>query len=441
MGGDCRIWVGSLPKDIKENELRDVFQDVGKVVRVDILHSKTDTYSFVHFDDPAAPDDAIRTMNMSSVFGKAIKVNSANNEDRDRDRGKGNGKGDRNGRNRHVRRAAGGDSWYEKDRHDKATLSSSCEDRDDKGSGRWHDDRRQNSRDRWRDDTPRGDRRDHHGKRDDRRHDRYHDERDSGHRRDRYDDKGSRSGKGGYDDTDRDRRDKHWDGHEDEGKGSRRNVGRGIGHDRENGKGKDQAKDRSAPSNGVPAQEVRIWVGGLPKDITNRELDREFGRFGDMQDVFIRNSKHDAFAFVQYARQSQADAAIREMDQSKCFGARIKVNSANVDPKGRAEGERHDRSRSRHRSAERQCSLEKQATKNIVLIKNLPDDMKPEELEDVCGDFGKVFSAKLWDTDDGECKDGCAEFQNIADAHKAIEHLDGRRMQGWDMRIRANLKG
>jgi hypothetical protein len=39
-------------------------------------------------------------------------------------------------------------------------------------------------------------------------------------------------------------------------------------------------------------------VGGLPGDVTKREIERAFEVYGPLDEVVIRNSEIDTFAFV-----------------------------------------------------------------------------------------------------------------------------------------------
>ncbi len=75
------IYVGNLPYDISEDELKKVFADFGEVEKASII---TDKYSgrskgfgFVEMPDKPAAEEAVKALDGSEVKGRNIKVNEA----------------------------------------------------------------------------------------------------------------------------------------------------------------------------------------------------------------------------------------------------------------------------------------------------------------------------------------------------------------------------
>ncbi|XP_055357689.1 serine/arginine-rich splicing factor 1B-like [Paramacrobiotus metropolitanus] len=117
-GIGTRIFVGNLPPDIRESEIKDVFRKYGKIVQMD-LRNKSQTgppFAFVDFDDSRDADDAVRARDGYELDGYRIRVefprayrNSdgrfVNSRGGDRDRRGGDRRGDnypsRNTFNRH----------------------------------------------------------------------------------------------------------------------------------------------------------------------------------------------------------------------------------------------------------------------------------------------------------------------------------------------------
>ncbi|HSM55199.1 MAG TPA: RNA-binding protein [Candidatus Sulfomarinibacteraceae bacterium] len=93
-----RIYVGNLPYDVTEDDVRDLFAEYGDVQSVTMINDR-DTgrfrgFSFVEMDDAEA-SDAIRALDGAEVGGRPIKVNEARpREDRGggRDRRGGGGR-------------------------------------------------------------------------------------------------------------------------------------------------------------------------------------------------------------------------------------------------------------------------------------------------------------------------------------------------------------
>mmetsp|Transcript_76339 Transcript_76339/g.174847 ORF Transcript_76339/g.174847 Transcript_76339/m.174847 type:complete len:91 (+) Transcript_76339:33-305(+) len=57
----------------------------------------------------------------------------------------------------------------------------------------------------------------------------------------------------------------------------------------------------------------KIWIGGLPSDTSDGELERLCEKYGKVIDVHIRTSPRDRFAFVQFEDDAQADVRMAAM--------------------------------------------------------------------------------------------------------------------------------
>jgi RNA recognition motif-containing protein len=75
------IYVGNLPYNVTEDELRNMFAEYGEVSSANII---TDKYSgeskgfgFVEMPKQADAEEAIKALNGSSAKGRSLKVNQA----------------------------------------------------------------------------------------------------------------------------------------------------------------------------------------------------------------------------------------------------------------------------------------------------------------------------------------------------------------------------
>ncbi|KAF4679732.1 hypothetical protein FOZ60_014572 [Perkinsus olseni] len=103
---------------------------------------------------------------------------------------------------------------------------------------------------------------------------------------------------------------------------------------------RDRSRSRSAPRRygraeitparmpPQPGCASRIWVGGLPSDVRDAELEDRFGKFGRVTDVKICQSSRDTYAFLQFETENAATDAIEDVDQTKFGGFTIKVAHA-----------------------------------------------------------------------------------------------------------------
>lgn len=77
---------------------------------------------------------------------------------------------------------------------------------------------------------------------------------------------------------------------------------------------------------------MNIYVGNLPYNVTENDLKEAFSAFGEVSsatlviDKFSGQSK--GFGFVEMPNNSEADAAIKALNESSFKGRNIKVNQA-----------------------------------------------------------------------------------------------------------------
>ena len=75
------IYVGNLPYNLSEDELRAAFSQFGEVSSVNIIMDRVSGQSkgfgFVEMPDNSEADEAIKALNESALNGRNIKVNQA----------------------------------------------------------------------------------------------------------------------------------------------------------------------------------------------------------------------------------------------------------------------------------------------------------------------------------------------------------------------------
>lgn len=73
---------------------------------------------------------------------------------------------------------------------------------------------------------------------------------------------------------------------------------------------------------------ANIIIQGIPKNISQSEVHQAFKKYGDIKSCKLQ-TYHDntskGFAFVQYDRPEQAQAAISELNERQAFGATLKI--------------------------------------------------------------------------------------------------------------------
>ena len=77
---------------------------------------------------------------------------------------------------------------------------------------------------------------------------------------------------------------------------------------------------------------MNIYVGNLPYSVTEADLSETFSRFGEVSKVNLITDKFSGdskgFGFVEMDNNSQADAAIKGLNDTDLKGRAIKVNQA-----------------------------------------------------------------------------------------------------------------
>lgn len=78
---------------------------------------------------------------------------------------------------------------------------------------------------------------------------------------------------------------------------------------------------------------MNIYVGQLPYEVTEEDLQEAFKAFGEVVSVKVikdeYNGKSKGFGFVEMPDRYEANKAIKELDNSELKGRTIMVNQAN----------------------------------------------------------------------------------------------------------------
>lgn len=104
------IYVGNLPYNVVEEDLREIFEEYGEVSAVKIISDKltgrSKGFGFVEMDDDQEAKKAIDELNNAELSGRNIKVNESrpkSNDSRDSRGGGGHRRGGGGGFNRRER--------------------------------------------------------------------------------------------------------------------------------------------------------------------------------------------------------------------------------------------------------------------------------------------------------------------------------------------------
>ena len=80
----------------------------------------------------------------------------------------------------------------------------------------------------------------------------------------------------------------------------------------------------------------RLYVGGLPYHVTKEILENLFSAYGTVESVTVMINQitdlSDGFGFVEMSCESEAQAAIHNLDSTEVEGRIIKVHEARPRP-------------------------------------------------------------------------------------------------------------
>lgn len=77
---------------------------------------------------------------------------------------------------------------------------------------------------------------------------------------------------------------------------------------------------------------MKLYVGNLPYSVTDSDLRAAFSQFGQVAEITLITDKisgqSKGFGFVEMPSNSEADAAIKGLNETSLKGRNIKVNQA-----------------------------------------------------------------------------------------------------------------
>lgn len=77
---------------------------------------------------------------------------------------------------------------------------------------------------------------------------------------------------------------------------------------------------------------MKLYIGNLPFSITKEDLQKEFSKFGNIEDITIITDKFSGkskgFGFITFSDDEDGKKAIAEMNEKEFQGRNLKVSEA-----------------------------------------------------------------------------------------------------------------
>jgi len=178
----------------------------------------------------------------------------------------------------------------------------------------------------------------------------------------------------------------------------------------------------------------RLYVGGLPDDIQEKEVEDIFFKYGKISFVDIHKEKFP-FAFVEFEDEDAAAAAMEGRDGYSYDGYKLKVEFPREKKDGPGRFDRSRRSRSpndrfppRDAPPRRSGGAPSKRTDFRVVIEGLPRSGSWQDIKDHMREAGDVSFSDVFrgGPDDGI---GVVEFANEDDMKYALKNLDDSKFK------------
>ncbi|XP_061729279.1 serine-arginine protein 55 isoform X3 [Cydia pomonella] len=181
----------------------------------------------------------------------------------------------------------------------------------------------------------------------------------------------------------------------------------------------------------------RVYVGGLPFGVRDRDLEKFFKGFGRIRDILIKNG----YGFVEFEDYRDADDAVYELNGKDLLGERVTVERARGMPRGSDRWRSRDQPPPRRapppphpprRDADNYRYGPPTRTEYRLVVENLSSRISWQDLKDYMRQAGEVTYA---DAHKQHRNEGVVEFATHSDMRAAIEKLDNTELNGRRIRL------
>ena len=155
-----------------------------------------------------------------------------------------------------------------------------------------------------------------------------------------------------------------------------------------------------------------IYIRGIPKTTTPREVYEYFSKFGDIFSCKITEDEfgnHNGYGYITFFMNLDAEKAIEESKGKTIFG----VDNLEIV---------HFQKRNERMINTLENNKEK------IYINNLPEKYEIAELNNLCGEFGKVETCNIFSDKIGK-NFGIVKFSNENEANEAVNKLNGKEIE------------
>ncbi|KAJ0256345.1 RNA recognition motif domain-containing protein [Hirschfeldia incana] len=177
-------------------------------------------------------------------------------------------------------------------------------------------------------------------------------------------------------------------------------------------------QERIRESGAVP-RFTNVYVKNLPKEITDDELKKTFGKYGEISSAVVvkdESGNSRCFGFVNFESPEAAAVAVEKMNGISLGEDVLYVGRA------QKKSEREEELRRKHE----QDRLEKSNGTNLY-VKNLDDGVNDEKLKEMFAEYGNVTSSKVMVNPEGVSRGfGFVSYSTPEEASRAMNEMNGK---------------
>ena len=181
-------------------------------------------------------------------------------------------------------------------------------------------------------------------------------------------------------------------------------------------------QDRTLSASVAVPRFTNVYVKNLPKEVTDDELKKTFGKYGDISSALVMKDESGVsrcFGFVNFERPEDAAVAVEKMNGISLGEDVLFVGKA------QKKSEREEELRRKYEQ-EKISRLEKLQGSNLY-VKNLDDNVDDEKLKEVFSEYGTVASSKVMKNSEGLSRGfGFVAYSSPEEALKAMNEMSGK---------------
>jgi len=168
----------------------------------------------------------------------------------------------------------------------------------------------------------------------------------------------------------------------------------------------------------MPRYDYKVYVGNLPEDVSERELDKLLKNYGRYDNVFLKGN----YAFVEFEDSRDAEDAVKDLDGAREFGNRLRLEHA-----------KDSKLSSRRRSPpRRRGNPPGRKTGYRLIVENLSTKTSWQDLKDFFRQAGEITYTNAHNQRPGE---GVVEFLRKDDLEYALDKFDGEEIDSKKIKL------